>query len=317
VIESKPRLGISSCLLGEKVRYDGGHKRDRFLTDTFGSFVEWVPICPEFECGLPVPRESMRLEGDPSSPRLITTRTKRDLTDQMLCWARKRVKELESENLVGYIFKKNSPSSGMERVRVYNRHGMPHRVGVGLFARAFMGHFPLLPVEDEGRLHDIGIRENFIERIFCLDRYRRSVGSRPTVGKLVGFHSDHKLQLMAHSPQLLKEMGKLVAGAKGLVPKERVSRYEALLLKALKLRATPKKNVNVLQHMLGYFKKKLDPDEKREMLELLDRYRDGLIPLIVPVSLMHHHVRKHAEPYLERQTYLNPHPLELKLRNHA
>lgn len=313
----KPRVGVSTCLLGEPVRYDGGHKRDRFLTDTFGKFVEWVPVCPEVESGMPVPRESMHLEGDPDHPRLVTTRTKRDLTGQMRSWAHRRVRQLESENLVGFIFKSNSPSSGMERVRVYDRNGMPHKVGSGLYARAFMDHFPLLPVEEDGRLHDIHLRENFIERIFCLARYRRVMHPRVGAGRLVRFHTDHKIQLMAHSPKHLKEMGRLVARAKQVRPAELASRYEELLLEALRLRATTAKNVNALQHMQGYFKKQLDAREKQEMVDLLSEYRRGLVPLIVPVTLVRHYVRKYQQPYLAGQSYLNPHPAELKLRNHA
>ncbi|UCG14989.1 MAG: DUF523 domain-containing protein, partial [Deltaproteobacteria bacterium] len=171
-MEKGIRLGISTCLLGENVRYDGGHKRDRFITDTLGQFVQFVPVCPEAECGLGIPRESMHLKGSPESPRLITTRTKIDHTDRMLAWARIRVRQLEKEDLCGFIFKSNSPSSGMERVRIYNEAGMPEKKGVGIFARAFMDHFPLLPVEEEGRLHDVKLRENFIERIFALKRWR-------------------------------------------------------------------------------------------------------------------------------------------------
>lgn len=313
----KPRLGVSTCLLGENVRYDGGHARDRFLTDTFGKFVEWVPVCPEVECGLPVPREAMRLEGDPDAPRLVTNRTHIDQTPRMRGWAKKRVRELESEDLVGYIFKSKSPSSGMERVKVYDTDGVPHKVGVGLWARAFMDHFPLLPVEDEGRLHDDAIRENFVERIFCLRRYRDVRRSRRTRGRLVGFHAAHKLQLMAHSPKLLKEMGQLVAHAKERTIPELFEAYEEHLMKALSLAATPGRNANVLTHALGYFKKMLTAEEKAEMLETIEAYRTGYVPLIVPVTLLKHYVRKYDVAYLADQTYLDPHPIELKLRNHA
>ena len=205
----------------------------------------------------------------------------------------------------------------MERIRVYDAGGVPRKVGVGLFAAAFMVRFPLLPVEDEGRLHDAHLRENFIERIFCLERYRDRVRSRGTRGALVAFHADHKLLLMSHSPQALRDMGRLVARAKALRPARLMAEYEALMLKALRLRATPKKHANCLQHMLGYFKADLTRDEKQEMLETIDRYRTGLVPLVVPVTLMQHYVRRTGEPYLSRQTYLNPHPLELKLRNHV
>ena len=311
------RLGISTCLLGQKVRYDGGHKRDPFLIETLGRYVEWVPVCPEVECGLTVPREAMRLVGDPASPHLVTIRTGNDHTRRMLRWAAKRVRQLEAEGLCGYVFKSRSPSSGMERVKVYDDHGNARKVGIGLFARAFMDHFPLLPVEDEGRLHDPRLRENFIERVFCLKRYRDMVRSRGTRGALVDFHADHKLLLLSHSPQVLREMGRLVARGKELAPAQLFAEYEALMLKALKLLATAKKHANCLQHMLGYFKAHLTADEKQELLEVIDRCRTGMVPLVVAITLMQHYVRKIGEPYLARQTYLNPHPLELKLRNHV
>jgi uncharacterized protein YbgA (DUF1722 family)/uncharacterized protein YbbK (DUF523 family) len=315
--EPRPRLGISTCLLGEPVRHDGGHKRDRFLTETFGQFVEWVPVCPEVECGLGTPRPAMRLVGDPDTPRLVVSKTGEDLTDRMKAWAKKRLDLLAQEDLCGFVFKSRSPSSGMERVRVYDQHGMPHRTGSGIFARAFMDRFPLLPVEEDGRLHDIGIRENFIERIFCLQRYRLAMQPRPSVGRLVAFHAAHKLQLMAHSSKHLEEMGRLVAGGKQQKPQAMIARYEELLLRALRLRATVKKNVNALQHMAGYFKKQLGADEKKEMVETIEAYRAGYTPLIVPLTLIKHHVRKYQQEYLARQSYLNPHPVELKLRNHA
>ena len=189
----KVRLGISKCLLGEPVRYDGGHKLDRFLRDTLGQYVDYVPVCPEVECGLGVPREAMHLEGDPEAPRLITTRTKRDITDQMLTWARQRVVELEREELCGFIFKSNSPSSGMERVKIYDRTGMPRKIGTGLFAGIFMKHFPSIPVEEEGRLHDPALRESFIERIFVLKRWREMVEQGRKMNLLVDFHTRHKL----------------------------------------------------------------------------------------------------------------------------
>jgi uncharacterized protein YbgA (DUF1722 family)/uncharacterized protein YbbK (DUF523 family) len=314
---TRPRVGISTCLLGENVRYDGGHARDRFLTDTFGQFVEWVPVCPEVECGLPVPREAMRLVGDPDSPRLITIDTRIDHTKRMKAWARRRVGELASEELSGFIFKSRSPSSGMERVKVYDDGGTPRSVGVGLWARAFMDHFPLLPVEDEGRLHDPALRENFIERIFCLKRYRDAIRGRRSRGALVAFHTAHKLQVMAHSQKALKEMGRLVAGAKELSARDLFASYEEILMAALATKPTTGRHANVLLHALGYFKEELSADEKREALEVIDEYRSGFTPLIVPVTLLRHFVRKYGEPYLATQTYFNPHPIELKLRNHA
>lgn len=313
----KIRLGISACLLGENVRYDGGHKLDRFLTDTLGQYVGYVPVCPEVECGLGVPRESMHLEGDPDSPRLVTIRTNRDMTDRMARWAQKRVAELENENLSGFIFKSNSPSSGMERVRVYSEKGMLVKKGVGIFARIFMDHFPLLPGEDEGRLHNPELRENFVERIFTLKRWREVFGKKENRGNIVDFHTKHKLLILSHSPRHYQMMGKLVAQAKDLPLKELYRQYQTLLTESLQLKTTLKKNTNVLQHMMGYFKEELSSDERQELLEVIDHYRKGNIPLIVPITLINHYVRKYNQPYLKQQVYLNPHPLELQLRNHV
>lgn len=313
----KVRLGISRCLLGEAVRYDGGHKLDRFLRDTLGQYVEYVPVCPEVECGLGIPREAMHLEGDAEAPRLITTRTRRDVTDQMLEWAHRRVVELEDEGLCGFIFKSNSPSSGMERVKITNQSGMPRKIGRGVFAGIFMKHFPSLPAEEEGRLHDPALRENFIERMFVLKRWREMVDRGRRLNGLVEFHTRHKLLIMAHSPKQNTLLGGLVATAKGASTTELFEKYQVLLMDALKLRATVKKQVNVLQHLMGYFKKDLSGDEKQELLEVIDHYREGYIPLIVPVTLINHYVRKYDQPYLKLQYYLNPHPLELQLRNHV
>ncbi len=316
-MEEKIKLGVSACLLGQRVRYDGGHKHDRFITDTLGQYVEFCPVCPEVETGLPVPREAMRLVGDPENPRLTTIQTKVDLTDRMQGWAAKRVVELEKEKLCGFIFKSKSPSSGMERVKVYSDRGMPAQTGVGIFARAFMNHFPLIPVEEEGRLHDPKLRENFIESVFVMKRWRETIENNRKIGGLVDFHTRHKLLIMSHSPGHYREMGKLVAEGKKVSIDELFSRYEKLLLEALRLKTTAKKNIDVLQHILGYFKKRLSADEKQEVLEIVEEYREGNVPLIVPITLMNHFVRKYREPYLADQVYLNPHPLDLKLRNHV
>ena len=313
----KIRLGISTCLLGENVRYDGGHKLDRFLTETLGQYVDYVPVCPEVECGLPVPRESMHLEGDTDAPRLVTSRTKQDMTERMVQWAQRRVGELEKESLMGFIFKSDSPSSGMERVRVYSEKGMPVKKGVGVFARAFMDHFPLLPVEEEGRLHDPRLRESFIERIFAFKRWRDVLSQKGSRGALVDFHTRHKLLILSHSPKHYQEMGKRVAHSKDLPLKDLYQQYQALFLESLQVKTTPKKNANVLMHMMGYFKEQLSPGEKQELLEIIDLYRREVLPLIVPVTLMNHYVRKYDEPYLKEQVYLNPHPIELQLRNHV
>jgi len=316
-MEHHIRLGISTCLLGQKVRYDGGHKLDRFLTDTLGQYVEYVPVCPEVECGFGIPREAFRLVGDPESPRFVTSRTHQDYTERMMQWAERRVIELEEEGLCGFIFKSNSPSSGMERVKVYGEKGMPVKKGRGIFARIFIEYFPLVPVEDEGRLHDPRLRENFVERIFALKRWRETLSKKFAMADLVEFHTHHKLLILSHSEKHHRIMGKLVAAGKKMPLKELYARYEALLMEALRLKTTPKKNSNVLMHMMGYFKKQLASDEKQELLEIIRQYRDGYIPLIVPITLINHYVLKYNQPYLSRQSYLRPHPIELQLRNHV
>jgi uncharacterized protein YbgA (DUF1722 family)/uncharacterized protein YbbK (DUF523 family) len=316
-MQQRVRLGISSCLLGNAVRWNAGHKLDRFLTNTLGQFVDYIPVCPEVEAGFGIPRESLRLVGDPENPRLITFKTKVDRTDQMLRWARKRVKELEKEDLHGFIFKSDSPSSGMIRVKVYTEKGMPVKKGVGMFAREFMTHFPLIPAEDDGRLHDDKIRENFIELIFSLRRWRETIAKGKSMGRLVDFHTRNKLLILSHSPKHYSVMGKLVAEGKKMPMKELYMQYEATLMASLTLKTTPKKNLNVLQHLMGYFKKQLTKDEKQELLDVFNRYRQEFVPLIVPITLINHYVRKYDQQYLKLQTYLNPHPVELKLRTHV
>jgi len=314
---NKIKLGISSCLLGNKVRYDGGHKLDHFLTDTLGRYVEWVPVCPEVECGLPIPREAMRLVGDPEHPRLITIRTKVDLSVRMATWAKKKVSELEKQDLCGFVFKSRSPSSGMRGVKIYTEAGMPNATGSGLFASEFMNKFPLLPVEDEGRLHDPGLRENFIERIFVYRRWQEYVREDGSLGGLVSFHTRHKLLIMSHSLKHYAELGKLVAGAKKVRKDKLHAHYLGTLLEGLGFLPTVKKNTNVLQHMAGYFKDRLSADEKKELQDVIGNYHRALVPLIVPITLLQHYVRKYDTDYLKQQVYLNPHPLELMLRNHA
>ncbi|TFG91044.1 MAG: DUF1722 domain-containing protein, partial [Syntrophobacterales bacterium] len=281
-----------------------------------GRFFRFVPVCPEVGCGLPVPREAMRLEGDPAAPRLVTNRTGVDLSARMREYCQSTVVELEKEDLCGFIFKKDSPSSGLFRVKVYNG-GMPAKTGRGLFADAMVRHFPLLPVEEEGRLYDMNIRENFIERVFVFREWKDFLIGERGLGDLVEFHSKRKLQIMAHSPEIYREMGRLVAEGKTMARAELLDSYQEFLMRALTLHATVKKNSNVLSHIMGYFKRQLSAEEKAELLEVLNNYHDGLVPLIVPLTLLKHYVRKYGLEYLQKQTYLSPHPMELMLRNHV
>lgn len=311
------KLGISSCLLGQKIRYDGGHKLDPFLTDTVGQYVEYVPVCPEVECGFGIPREALRLAGDPESPRLITTNTHKDFTELMARWAKKRIIELAKADLWGFIFKSKSPSCGMERVTVYNERGIPVKKGSGIFARIFMEHFPQIPVEDEDHLHAPKLRENFIERIFIQKRWREVLAKKWSIGNIVEFHAEHKLLILSHSERHFRSMGKIVVIGNELPIKELYEKYEARLMEALKLKTTPRKNIQVLQHLMDYFKRQLSADERQELVGVIHQYREGYVPLIVPITLINHYVREYKQPYLGKQTYLQPHPIALQLRNHV
>jgi len=311
-------IGVSSCLLGNKVRYDGGHKHDQYITGTLGLFFQWVPVCPEVECGLPTPREAMRLIDSNRGPRLVTRKTGLDHTDMMSSWASQKLNELREHDLCGFIFKSRSPSSGMERVKLYNsQSGMPVGTASGIFAAAFMENFPQIPVEEEGRLHDPVLRENFIDRVFTLRRWRSASRAPLNAKALIDFHTDHKMQLLSHSVEKYRALGRLVAEAWKSTLQELYNNYEELLMQALKLKATNAKNTNVLQHILGHFKEDLDKFEKQEILRIIEEYRKGLLPLIVPVTMLNHFASKYKKEYLLRQTYLQPHPVELKLRNHS
>jgi uncharacterized protein YbgA (DUF1722 family)/uncharacterized protein YbbK (DUF523 family) len=313
---SRLKIGISSCLLGQEVRFDGGHKRDAFLTDTLGPQVEWVSVCPEVEMGLGTPRETLRLVRSDDSAglfRMVTTRTGVDHTDGMNRWAARRLEELAQgdADLCGYVLKKDSPSCGMERVKTYGAGGMPERNGRGLYATALMRRFPTLPVEEEGRLNDPRLRENFIERVFAYRRLKDLFQPGWSLGALVTFHTAHKLALLAHSTTRYNELGRLVARGRDIPKREVRSQYETAFMATLAIVATSRRHTNVLTHMMGHLKRHLDPDSKRELLQAIEDYRTGLVPLVVPLTLLRHYVRVHGIDYLAGQTYLEPHPREL------
>jgi uncharacterized protein YbgA (DUF1722 family)/uncharacterized protein YbbK (DUF523 family) len=316
VATSRVRLLVSACLLGEKVRYDGQHKYDPFLVEALGPFVEWERVCPEADSGMPIPRPSIHLVGNPQTPRLIS-RTGADLTEQMRHFIDDKLRELETVELCGYVCKKDSPSSGMARVKFYDERGQAERVGAGLFTAAFVARFPLVPVEEEGRLRDAWLRESFIERIFCRRRWLDLVQGGKQRGRLVEFHADHKFLLLAHGRSGYAELGRLVASAKQYRIDALFDAYEKGFMSVLAQRTTIKKVSDVLQHMLGFFKKQLTTDEKAELLETIDSYRSSLVPLIVPLTLIMHYVRKYEVGYLSRQVFLSPYPAELMLRNHV
>jgi uncharacterized protein YbgA (DUF1722 family)/uncharacterized protein YbbK (DUF523 family) len=311
------RLGVSSCLLGEAVRYDGGHKHDRFLTDVLGRYVEWVPVCPEVEIGLGIPRDTLRLVGSPAAPRLVQEKTGEDLTATMQRYAEDRVRALAALDLDGYVLKRASPSCGLFRVRVYRDNGIPAADGRGLFAAALTTALPALPVEEEGRLADPVIRENFIERVFLAARWRAFVAAGPRPRELVAFHAAHKFAVLAHSPAHYARLGRMVAATGRVLGRAQLEAYHTLLMQAFAVRATRGRHANVLQHAAGYFKRDLAGDERAELVEVIDEYRRGLVPLVVPLTLVKHHVRRLRVPYLADQVYLSPHPKELMLRNHV
>lgn len=310
------RLGISMCLLGEKVRFDGGHKRDRFLTDLLGKYFSWVPVCPELEVGMGVPREAVRLTGRAALPQMVGVGSGEDWTRRMGSYSEKRVGQIASMDLSGFIFKSESPSCGMEWVKVYAKNGMPSKNGRGLFTRVFMKELPLIPVEEEERLNDAKIRENFIVRVFSYHRYRQLVKNYSRRA-LVEFHAVHKYLMLAHSPKHYEELGRLVARQESMTPTELKEQYGRLFMEGLSVMSTVKKNANVLQRILGFLRESLTEGERNDILAFIEDYRTELVPLVAPLSLVKHFVKIHHIRYIEDQVYLNPHPKELMLRNHV
>jgi uncharacterized protein YbgA (DUF1722 family)/uncharacterized protein YbbK (DUF523 family) len=315
--DATARIGVSACLLGQEVRFDGGHKRDPFLVNTLGRFAEWLPVCPEEEAGFGTPREAMRLVQENGEVRLLTVRTKRDVTEQLRTAAASRAKALVDRQLDGYILKKDSPSCGLFRVKLYAPDGPATRTGRGLFAEALCAALPFLPVEEEGRLSDPRLRENFIERVFAYRRLRALLDGRVGAGDLMRFHTSHKLLLLAHSPKKYAELGRLVATAKGGSVKRLAQEYGAQFMNALAVLPSRGRHANVLRHMAGYFRALVDAAARRDLAAAIDDYERGLVPLVVPITLLTHYARMHEVSYLLGQVYLQPHPKELMLRNHA
>ena len=311
------RVGVSACLLGQRVRYDGGHKADPFIIDTLGRYFTWVPVCPEVEIGLGTPRETLRLVGEVAAPSLIATVSGRDLTGLMQDFAAQRLSQLAGLGLHGYILKKNSPSCGMQGVRVYGPSARPRRSGRGLFAQALMARWPLLPVEEEGRLQDPGMREHFIERVYACHRWHGFLASSPTPRDVVQFHTRNKLALMARSRPHYQTLGRMVARCGEGLDEDFLDVYGDLFMAALKVRTTRKKHANVLSHMQGYLKRHLGKSDKAALTACIDDYRQGLVPLAVPLDLLRGHFRRYPCPYVEAQTYLNPYPDDLMRLLHA
>lgn len=312
--ETPIKIGISSCLLGERVRYDGGHKRDAFITGPLARYFQYVPICPEVAIGLGIPRPPIQLVGDPLRPRAVGVRDRSiDATDRLEGFARETAARLGG--ISGYILKSRSPSCGMARVKVYGDAGVAGARGSGVYARVLMQQCPLLPVEEEARLDDPVLRENFVNRVFVFRRWQTLAEGGLSAAGLIAFHSDHKYLVMAHSQAAYQRLGRLLADLKGKDLAALGEAYRAELMSALQRRVGPERHINVLQHILGYLKQALAPDEKAEMREAIEAYRRGEVPLIVPITLIRHHFRQQPDPYIGRQVYLNPYPDSLGLRN--
>jgi uncharacterized protein YbgA (DUF1722 family)/uncharacterized protein YbbK (DUF523 family) len=320
------RVGVSACLVGREVRFDGQHKRDAFLVDQLGPFVELVPVCPEVEVGMGVPRETLRLvgparranAGTPPPTRLVAPRSGEDWTDRMTAYAEKRVAQLAREELSGYVLKKDSPSCGLLRVKRYDHaadEARAERDGQGLFAAVLERAFPHLPIEEEGRLCDAKLRESFIERIFAHHRLRALWATRWTLRSLIAFHTAHKMALLAHDEPGYRRLGRLVALGKSLPREILRERYESGFMQTLGKLATPGRHANVLTHMFGHFSAQLSPAARQEILTVIEDHRRGLTPLIVPLTLVRHYVRLLNVSYLADQSYLDPHRKELMLRN--
>jgi uncharacterized protein YbgA (DUF1722 family)/uncharacterized protein YbbK (DUF523 family) len=312
---NKIPIAISSCLLGNKVRFDAGHKRDAYITNTLSQYFEFVAVCPEVAIGLGTPREPIRLVKTIEDIRARGTKNPHlDVTDALSQYAQKMTHSLQ--HISGYIVKSRSPSCGMERLKIYNEKGLPLRnKGVGIYTRVIMRELPQLPVEEEGRLNNPALRENFIERVTIYHRWQTLLKQHITPGKLVDFHTRHKLVIMAHNQTAYSRLGRIVARAGAEDLQALIIDYQQELMDALKRRATQKQHANVLQHLLGYLPKKLPTDDRAEIVETIDQYRLGLVPLIVPITLLKHHFRHHPIDWVQKQVYLNPYPVELMLRN--
>jgi uncharacterized protein YbgA (DUF1722 family)/uncharacterized protein YbbK (DUF523 family) len=308
------RLGVSACLLGARVRFDGGHKRNRFLLEELGEHFEFVPFCPEVAIGMGTPRPPIRLVGDVQAPRAVGSKDgSLDVTDALREYSSITSERLDG--LCGFVFKKDSPSCGMERVKVYSSTGMPQRDGTGIFARAVQEANPLLPVEEEGRLNDPGLRENFVTRVLVYARWQ-ALRQQPLSKKaLIEFHTSHKFLLLAHSPAAYRELGGLLARLDSVPLDALAEDYVERVMRALRAQPSRRRHVNVLQHLLGYLRKNVDAVSRADLVDAIDDYRQGLVPLVVPIALLQHHFRRNPHPFVSRQVYMNPHPRELLLRN--
>ena len=308
---AKINIGVSSCLLGEAVRYDGGHKRARYITDTLSRYFNFLPVCPEVAIGLGIPRPTIRLEGETDNARAMIPANDEDVTDRLDEYGRKMGKAMT--NISGYILKSRSPSCGMERVKVYDNNGMPSAAGIGIYAGALMETQPLLPVEEEGRLNDPALRDNFLEQVFLYNRWQNMVEEGITAGSLVQFHTEHKYLIMSYNQNTMRELGRLISDLKdGL--EEIANNYIKTVMVTMKKPAKRSNQVNVLQHIAGFFKDNLSAEDRHELNDAIDNYRVQEVPIIVPLTLIRHHIRRNASNFLNDQVFLERRPAALDTR---
>jgi uncharacterized protein YbgA (DUF1722 family)/uncharacterized protein YbbK (DUF523 family) len=308
------KIGVSACLLGKKVRFDGGHKRSRFVTDSLTGYFEFVAYCPEVAIGMGTPRQPIRLIGDERNPEAVGVKTPDlNVTEPLHAYGKKTAADIDQ--LCGFIFKKDSPSCGMERVKVYNDKGIPERSGTGLFAHEIIKAHPLLPVEEEGRLNDPELRDNFITRVYVYARWKALIESGLSKSALIRFHASHKYLVMSHSTVMYRQLGQMLSDLTRSSLSDIADSYIARLMQTLSKPATRKRHTNVMQHLLGYLKNNLDSAHRTDLDETIHAYRRGEFPLVVPIRLLQHHFSMHPHPYINEQVYLNPHPQALLLRN--
>lgn len=314
-MRSPIKVGISGCLLGREVRYNGGHTQSKLCLDTLSDYFEYTEFCPEVSSGFSVPRPTMRLTGDPAKPNLsYSDNHKVDLSEQLIATSKAAMPAMSE--LCGYILMKNSPSCGLERIKVYQDNGHPHKIKrSGLFTEQLKAHYPNLPVEEEGRLHDKHLYENFVLRVFCYHEWRESVLKQLNVANLMAFHSKHKFILQAHSPQLSKTLGRMVAAVSAQDLRVVAESYEKFFMEALSKPAPKSGHCNVMMHILGFLKKTIDPKNRSDILGVIRSYRQGEVPLIAPLTLLKHYIPRFGGDYINSQSYFSPYPCELGLRN--
>ena len=309
----RPKIAVSACLLGHQVRFDGSHKRDRFVTDQLSRYMDFIPVCPEMSAGMSVPRPVIQLRRFGDDVRLVqSSDPDNDFTERMIEVAEQQSMKL-GDTVCGLIVQKKSPSCGLQRVPISNGENRPRDyTGTGIFTSHFSRLCPLIPVEEEGRLNDPMLRENFLARVYALDRWRRLDST--DVSSFIDFHTRHKLMLMLQGSDAYSELGRIVAGVTSQTLADRREQYIALFMETMARRATRKHHYNVLEHIMGYFKKAITSEDKHELLTMFQSYRASHVPLSTPIALLSHHLRKNPDRYLQRQHYFKPYPDSLALR---